>query len=361
MRTSRNKVGQLNIWPGFVDVLATLLIVTIFTIMISGIAQIYFNDILGKKKNQISELDTKISEISEQLSLTKVESENYIKENLILQQSIRKLENTNNELKLDLRKNNLIMNMNKQKIFLLNENNEKFLGQIREKNEKIKSINSDLKSKKNKITQNISTISNLEESIINLNKQILELSNQLDKAEENDKKNKVQIKNLGKKLNLALAGKVQELSQYQSMFFKQIKESIGNRNDIIISDDRFVFPSEIFFETATDKLVIQAKKELKNIAKSLIDISKVIPTEIDWVLRIDGHTDKRPISNSDFASNWHLSSARSIKIVNFLIKEGIEPNRLIAAGFGEFHPLTNLNTEEAYQRNRRIEIKLTNR
>ncbi|MAY91159.1 MAG: hypothetical protein CMN00_08335 [Rickettsiales bacterium] len=188
MRTSRNKIGQLNIWPGFVDVLATLLIVTIFTIMISGIAQIYFNDILGKKKNQISELDTKISEISEQLSLTKVESENYIKENLILQQSIRKLENTNNELKLDLRKNNLIMNMNKQKIFLLNENNEKFLGQIREKNEKIKSINSDLKSKKNKITQNISTISNLEESIINLNKQILELSNQLDKAEENDKK-----------------------------------------------------------------------------------------------------------------------------------------------------------------------------
>ncbi len=130
---------------------------------------------------------------------------------------------------------------------------------------------------------------------------------------------------------------------------------------MIVSGDRFIFPSEIFFESASDNLVLEGNKELKKIAKSLIEISKIIPNEIDWVLRIDGHTDRRPISNNKFASNWELSSSRAIKIVEFLIEEGIPPNRLIAAGFGEFSPLMNENTQIAYQKNRRIEIKLTNR
>ena len=183
----------------------------------------------------------------------------------------------------------------------------------------------------------------------------------MDKAEDNDKKNKVKIKNLGKKLNLALAGKVQELSQFQSIFLKKIKESIGNRADVIVSGDRFIFPSEIFFKSGSDNIESTGEEQLQKIAKSLLEISKIIPKEIDWVLRIDGHTDSRPISNELFSSNWHLSSARAIKIVNFLINSGLPPKRLVAAGFGEYSPLINQNTNEAFRKNRRIEIKLTNR
>ena len=151
------------------------------------------------------------------------------------------------------------------------------------------------------------------------------------------------------------------MSEYQSLFLKKIKKALSNRQDVLVSGDRFILPSEIFFKSADDNLEENAKKELNKIASTLKEISLIIPQEIDWVLRIDGHTDKRPIFNEQFRSNWHLSSARSIRIVNFLIEKGIPPDKLIAAGFGEFSPLINKNTEDAFRKNRRIEIKLTNK
>mgnify|MGYP003328997280 CR=1 FL=1 len=137
--------------------------------------------------------------------------------------------------------------------------------------------------------------------------------------EEEDKKNKVKIENLGKKLNQALAGKLQELSEYQSIFFKKIKEALGDRKDIKVEGDRFIFPSEIFFESGSDIIQAEGIKKLSDIAKSLNEISEKIPSKIDWVLRIDGHTDKIPIYNEKFNSNWHLSSSRAINIVKLLI------------------------------------------
>lgn len=368
MRIVNRKLNQLNIWPGFVDILATLLIVTIFTIMISGIAQIYFNDVLGKKKTEITELDVKLTEIAEKLSLQISKNKGLNKTNNKLTElnnnlssSLKEIKDENNKFIQKIKEKELIIKINKKKISDLTNNNSELLADLRGKNEKITDFKTELKRKKQTIDSNVSNIEDLERNIKELSKQISILSNQLDKAEQDDKKNKVQIKSLGKKLNLALAGKVQELSEYQSIFLRKIKESIGLRSDMIVSGDRFIFPSEIFFESASDNLVLEGNKELKKIAKSLIEISKIIPNEIDWVLRIDGHTDRRPISNNKFASNWELSSSRAIKIVEFLIEEGIPPNRLIAAGFGEFSPLMNENTQIAYQKNRRIEIKLTNR
>ena len=368
MRTANKKLNQLNIWPGFVDVLATLLIVTIFTIMISGIAQIYFKDISGKKTTEINELDVKLSEIAEKLSLQISKNKLLNDTNNILTTSLKNSQNKNkslssknSKLTLDLKNKDLKIKIDSQKIFDLTDTNSSLLADIKNKNDSISSYKSELTLKITEIDDNLLLIKKLEQNITQLSKQISILSNQLNEAEENDKRNKVQIKNLGKKLNLALAGRVQELSEYQSIFLKKVKETIGERSDIIVSGDRFIFPSEIFFESASDELVIEANKRLKSIAISLIEISNIIPKEIDWVLRIDGHTDKRPISNNKFSSNWHLSSARAIKIVNFLISQGIPPNRLIAAGFGEFSPLLEDNTQTAYQKNRRIEIKLTNR
>ena len=187
------------------------------------------------------------------------------------------------------------------------------------------------------------------------------MSKLLISSEEEDIKKKIKIENLGKKLNQALAGKLQELSEYQSIFFKKIKEALGDRRDIKVEGDRFIFPSEIFFESGSDVIQAEGIKKLSDIAKSLNEISEKIPSKIDWVLRIDGHTDKIPIYNEKFNSNWHLSSSRAINIVKLLIENGISPNRLVAAGFGEHSPLLSQENEEAYKKNRRIEIKLTRR
>ena len=361
MKGTSKKLNQLNIWPGFVDVLATLLIVSIFTILISGIAQIYFNDILGKKRTQISELDNRISNIADKLSLEIEEKKKLERLNVQLVSTIKEKEKEVVNVKTEVKKKDLSLKIEKQKNYNLTENNSDLLNDLRKKNKEINSFQSKIKKKENIIGENLTKISNLEKNIIELSRQLKVLSNQLDESEKKDKINKVKIESLGKRLNVALAGKVQELREYQSIFLKKIKESIGDRSDIILSGDRFIFPSEIFFNTASDQIEENGFVELKKIAKSLIDISKIIPREIDWVLRIDGHTDKRPIFNNNFPSNWHLSSSRAIKIVNFLISQGIPPSRLVAAGFGEYHPITDGDSEQAYKENRRIEIKLTNR
>ena len=361
MKSTSKKLNQLNIWPGFVDVLATLLIVSIFTILISGIAQIYFNDILGKKRTQISELDNRISDIADKLSLEIEEKKKLERLNVQLVSTIKEKEKEVVNVKTEVKKKDLSLKIEKQKNYNLTENNSDLLDDLRKKNKEINSFQSKIKKKENIIGENLTRISNLEKNIIELSRQLKVLSNQLDESEKKDKINKVKIESLGKRLNVALAGKVQELREYQSIFLKKIKESIGDRSDIILSGDRFIFPSEIFFNTASDQIEENGFVELKKIAKSLIEISKIIPREIDWVLRIDGHTDKRPIFNNNFPSNWHLSSSRAIKIVNFLISQGIPPSRLVAAGFGEYHPITDDDSEQAYKENRRIEIKLTNR
>ena len=201
----------------------------------------------------------------------------------------------------------------------------------------------------------------MKRNIDKLNNRLGELSSLLIVAEEKDKANKIKVENLGKKLNQALAGKLQEISKYQSEFFKKIREVLGDREDIIISGDRFIFPSEIFFESGSDYIQETGRQKLFNIAISLKEISEKIPNKIDWILRIDGHTDKVPINNEKFKSNWHLSSSRAINIVKFFIEQGIPPNRLVAAGFGEYSPLALDQSEKAYEKNRRIEIKLTTR
>ena len=187
-----------------------------------------------------------------------------------------------------------------------------------------------------------------------------ELSKLLIQAEAEDEKNKVQIKNLGQRLNQALASKVAELSEYQSVFFKNIREALGNRDDVIISGDRFIFPSEIFFSSGSDIIQSDGLRKLKEVSISLKEISEQIPNKIYWILRVDGHTDKIPINNENF-NQIGLSSSRAINIVKFFILEGIPPHRLVAAGFGENYPIEKGDNEKSLKRNRRIEIKLTTR
>src|SRR6185312_4797049 len=187
------------------------------------------------------------------------------------------------------------------------------------------------------------------------------LEEALDASEKRDKESQSRIADLGQRLNVALAQRVQELSRYRSEFFGRLRAILGNRPDIRIVGDRFVFQSEIFFDTGQATLLPEGISELDTVASALLDLDKQIPKEIPWVLRVDGHTDVRPINSPIFQSNWELSSARAISVVQYLISKGVPAQRLVAAGFAEYQPLDPGNTEDAYRRNRRIELKLTER
>jgi|TARA_A100001388_G_scaffold142203_1_gene105480 chemotaxis protein MotB len=354
VRASRKNLYEVNIWPGFVDVLGTLLIVTIFTVLISTVTQIYFNDQLEIKRGEISSLDNQITNLANQLSLLNTEKKKIDKSFATLTIEYKDLNKQKNKLDEELSKSQYNLKIKDKELDQIINERSSLLGKIQKQNEDLKDL-SEVKEK------NSLEIFELNRNVEKLNNRLEELSKLLISAEEEDRKKKIKIENLGKKLNQALAGKLQELSEYQSIFFKKIKEALGDRKDIKVEGDRFIFPSEIFFESGSDIIQAEGIKKLSDIAKSLNEISEKIPSKIDWVLRIDGHTDKIPINNEKFNSNWHLSSSRAINIVKLLIENGISPNRLVAAGFGEHSPLISQENEEAYKKNRRIEIKLTRR
>ena len=354
MRTTRKNLYEINYWPGFVDVLGTLLIVTIFTVLISTITQIYFNDQLEVKRGEISNLDEEINNLIDQLGGVTKKKKEAEKKFLDLENRFEKLQAEKSQLTEDFSKNQYILKMKNKELSDLVSERGSLLEKIQKRNEKLDTLS--FENKKYEID-----MFEMKRNIEKLNNRLNELSSLLIAAEEKDKTNKVKIENLGKKLNQALAGKLQEISKYQSEFFRKIKEALGNREDIIVSGDRFIFPSEIFFESGSDIIQEAGREKLYDIAVSLKEISEKIPKKIDWILRIDGHTDKIPINNERFKSNWHLSSSRAINIVKFFIEEGISPSRLVAAGFGEYSPLLLDDNEQAYEKNRRIEIKLTTR
>ena len=354
MRTTRKNLYEINYWPGFVDVLGTLLIVTIFTVLISTITQIYFNDQLEVKRGEISNLDEEINNLIDQLGGVTKKKKEAEKKFLDLENRFEKLQAEKSQLQEDFSKNQYILKMKNKELSDLVSERGNLLEKIQKRNEKLDTLS--FENKKYEID-----MFEMKRNIEKLNNRLNELSSLLIAAEEKDKTNKVKIENLGKKLNQALAGKLQEISKYQSEFFRKIKEALGNREDIIVSGDRFIFPSEVFFESGSDIIQEAGREKLYDIAISLKEISEKIPKKIDWILRIDGHTDKVPINNERFKSNWHLSSSRAINIVKFFIEEGVSPSRLVAAGFGEYSPLLLDDNEQAYEKNRRIEIKLTTR
>jgi chemotaxis protein MotB len=226
---------------------------------------------------------------------------------------------------------------------------------------KISELSGQLDSEKRLSARALAQVEVLNQQISALRRQLSALQEALDAFDKRDKEAQGQIADLGQRLNVALAQRVQELSRYRSDFFGRLRTILGNRPDIRIVGDRFVFQSELFFDTGQAVLKPEGRLELDKLAAALSELDRKIPGEIAWVLRVDGHTDVRPINSPQFHSNWELSSARAISVVQYLISRGISPQRLVAAGFGEFQPIDTDRTEEAFSRNRRIELKLTER
>jgi chemotaxis protein MotB len=224
---------------------------------------------------------------------------------------------------------------------------------------RIAELSSQLDAEKSISLRALAQVEVLNQQIAALRRQLGALEQALDASEKRDRESQTRIADLGQRLNIALAQRVQELSRYRSDFFGRLRAILGNRPDIRIVGDRFVFQSEVFFDTGQAVLKPEGRAELDKIAVAMLELNRQIPQEIAWVLRVDGHTDVRPIASG--RTNWELSAARAIAVVQYLISKGISPQRLVAAGFGEFQPIDPGTSEEAYSRNRRIELKLTER
>jgi len=225
---------------------------------------------------------------------------------------------------------------------------------------KVTELSSQLQGEKDSSAKAYSQIDLLNQQIAALREQLTAISSALDVSEKKNKESQEHITELGQRLNVALAQHVQELSTYRSDFFGKLREVLGNRPDMRIVGDRFVLQSEIFFDTSRADLKPEGLGELDKVGAAIVEVGGQIPAQIPWVLRVDGHTDVRPIIGQ-FKSNWDLSAARAISVVQYLIAKGVKPSRLVAAGFGEFQPIDTGTTEDAYRRNRRIEFKLTER
>jgi chemotaxis protein MotB len=201
----------------------------------------------------------------------------------------------------------------------------------------------------------------LARQIASLQKQLQRIGALLEASETKTAKQQVQIADLGRRLNLALAARVEELSKYRSEFFGRLREVLGDHPGIRVVGDRFVFQSEVLFASGSAELNPEGEAQIAQLATTLTEIGKKIPKDINWILRVDGHTDRVPIQTAAFPSNWELSTARAISVVKFLVDHGVPADRLAATGFGEHQPLDPRQNQAGYSRNRRIELKLTQR
>jgi chemotaxis protein MotB len=225
----------------------------------------------------------------------------------------------------------------------------------------ISGLQTSLDKEKNISSEALAKVELLNQQIAAMRRQLQTLNSLLTESETKNSQSEAQIAELGKRLNSALAQRVQELTRYRSEFFGRLRQILSQRSDILVVGDRFVFQAEVLFEKARAELNAEGQAEMLKLADAVKQLEREIPPDIAWVLRVDGHTDVDPIQSSQFRSNWDLSAARAIAVVNFLVANGVSPQHLVAAGFGEFQPIDPGSTEEAKSRNRRIELKLTER
>ncbi|CAM5762581.1 hypothetical protein LMIY3S_00520 [Labrys miyagiensis] len=339
----RRRSEGINYWPGFVDALSTLLLSIIMILSIFVLGQFFLSQEVTGKDEALNRLNAQVAELSQLLALERSNERNAQEQLSVLNASLDKSNNEKGRLQG-------LLDAAQSDAAAANANS----GQVQQ-------IQGELDSQKRLSGQALAQVDLLNQQISALRRQIAALEQALDASESKDRESQTKIADLGSRLNAALAQRVQELSRYRSDFFGRLRDVLGNRPDIRIVGDRFVFQSEVFFQPGQAALQPEGKAEIDKLAAALLDLQDKIPNDIPWVLRVDGHTDDRPINSPQFPSNWELSASRAISVVQYLISKGIPAQRLVAAGFGEFQPIDTSGTEEARTRNRRIELKLTER
>jgi chemotaxis protein MotB len=329
-----NTYGEF--WPGYVDVLSTLLLVVTFLMSVFMVSQYYVGQEASGKDSALKRLTRQIAELTNLLSLEKGRSKSLEDDLASLQASLASARSDNERL-------------------------TGLAGASGEKDTRIAGLTKELDEQRGLSGDALAKVDLLNQQLLALRRQIAALNEALQAAESKDKESQARISDLGARLNVVLARQVQELQRYRSDFFGRLRELLKDRKDIRIVGDRFVFQSEVLFPSGQATLTVEGLAAIDQLAAAIVELERAIPKEIDWVLQVDGHTDIRPISSSQFPSNWELSSARATTVVKYLISRGVPPQRLVAAGYGEFQPLEEGSSEEVLRRNRRIELKLTNR
>ncbi|AHK42364.1 flagellar motor protein [Ensifer adhaerens OV14] len=329
----------IDYWPGFVDALSTLLLSIMFLLSVFVLAQFLLSREISGKDEVLTRLNSQINELTQLLALEKSGKQDLEDSLANLQASLSQSEGERSRLKALL---------------------DQGAGSTDAANEKLGRVGAELDAERQTSARAMSQIELLNQQIAALRSQIAAIEEALQASEAKDQSSQTKIADLGRRLNVALAQRVQELNRYRSDFFGRLREILSDRENIRIVGDRFVFQSEVLFPSGGNELNPEGQTEMAKLASALLDLAKEIPAEINWVLRVDGHTDNVQLSGTGrFADNWELSSARATSVVKFLISKGVPADRLGAAGFGEYQPIAEGESVEARSQNRRIELKLT--
>ena len=396
-QSSRRRAGGADYaWPGYVDALTTLLMVLIFLLSIFSVAQFTLSDALTNRDSAIDQLNKQVGDLASLLSVEKQAGQKLQKEieqlSLQFQQARAERDRLDANLAAE-RKSTDALKIERDQLTerlssmlaerdrlaaamqsaakaaegkqadLQNEVERQRLeltrlaASLAAANQEKGKLFTDLTEEQKMAAEQKAAVVRLTAELAGLKQELARLNLALESADAKAKEQQVQIVDLGQKLNRALASKVEELARYRSEFFGKLRDALAGQRDVQIVGDRFVFQSEVLFPSGSAVLQPGGEKQLANVAQRLIEISSQIPKNINWVLQVDGHTDNAPINSPLYPSNWELSTARAIAVVKFLNKEGIPNDRLVAAGYGQYQPLSSVDRA----RNRRIELKLTNR
>jgi len=300
-----------DVWPGYVDALTTLLLAITFLLTLYVLAQFFLSQALSGREKALERLSEELSALSQQLAGQR-------KTNAELQARAAALDAA-----------------------------AKSAGEARDVSEQ-------------RAGALAGDVDRLNAQVAELRTQLAQISATLGASEAKGRENQKTIDDLGQRLQVALAEKVAEMARYRSEFFGRLREVLGDRADVRVVGDRFVFQSEVLFASGSADLSPDGRTTLTAFARTLLEIARRIPADVSWVLRVDGHTDRVPIASDRFPSNWELSTARALAVVKFLVAQGVPAKRLAASGFGEFQPL-DAKGPAANPRNRRIEMRLTDR
>jgi len=395
-----------DIWPGFVDALATLLIIIIFVLMVFVLGQFFLGqalsgrdaalerltaqvnelgEMLALEQQSNAELQLSIGQLSDQLQAANVQLDEMAALRMENRDLTRQVEALSEDLssgraEIERLRSTLSaaaeaaevdraeIDRQRQELAVLQQNVRALEALKTELEEEIETLGATVVEREGEIARERGLTAEaqaqaalMSQQLETLRQELARLAETLDASDTLSEAQRAQIADLGQRMNRALAGKVQELQRYRSEFFGRLRDILGTRPGIRVVGDRFVFQSEVLFASGSAQLEAEGQRQLAQLARTLLSISQDIPEEVDWILRVDGHTDDVPISTAEFPSNWELSVARALSVVRYLTSQGIAPQRLAAAGFGEYQPIETGQSTEARSRNRRIELKFDQR
>ena len=336
----RSRRSSIDIWPGFVDALSQLLMVIIFVLLVFTAGQFFLSDALSGRDQALKQLQQQVDDLSQLLSLERAAS---------------------SDLSAKLKGALAARDALTGQLGDLTARLQQETARADEAAGKLRDADAAAAAEQQTSRAARAQVEELSAQLAALRDQLAKIAAALEVSEAKVKEQQGQIVDLGKRLNMALVNKVEELAKFRSEFFGRLRQIVGNRPDIRIVGDRFVFQSEVLFAPGSAELGDAAKEQLDPVITALKEIAAKIPSDVNWVLRVDGHTDQRPIHNANFNSNWELSAARAISVVRYAIEQDVPASRLAAAGFADNQPIDPAKTDEAYRRNRRIELKLTER